>query len=239
MKPEAGGVAEGLRALLIEQGVSDVGYACVPEGDALASSGLPYLVSLAVKLSDAVVDEIDGAPTETYFNHYRSVNAFLDQMLLRAGLYLDRRGFRYLTVAASQSINSVGWSYMGRYSHKKAACLAGMGDVGVNSLFLHHEYGTRVRLGTLFTDCPVCLEPPPSRSALCSGCGKCVRACPAGAILGGAWREGVEREEIFNPEACSQHMKRAYQHIGRGAVCGVCMAICSAARGTRKMEELR
>ena len=46
---------------------------------------LPYAVSIVVKLSDYVVDEIDGAPTFAYFQHYRTVNAFIDRAILQTG----------------------------------------------------------------------------------------------------------------------------------------------------------
>ena len=57
-------------------------------------------------------------------------------------------------------------------------------------------------------------------------CDLCVKACPSGAISGKAFVPGVEREEIFNPALCSEYMKKKFQHIGRGAVCGICMKVC-------------
>ena len=36
------------------------------------------------------IDEIEDEPTHTYFNHYRNVNAFIDAMLLQAGLFLQK-----------------------------------------------------------------------------------------------------------------------------------------------------
>ena len=117
-----------------------------------------YGISIAVKLSDAIIDEITDTPTHTYFHHYRTVNTFIDQTLLKLGIYLEQKGYRYITVGASQSINLNGWNYNGRYSHKKLACLAGMGTIGKSSLFLHKEYGARVRLGSLFTNCPVSFQ---------------------------------------------------------------------------------
>lgn len=222
-------IQDELRAHLLEQGVSDVGFCTAPPEELRdLPRELHYTASLVVRLSDAIVDEITDAPTHTYFNHYRTVNAFLDQMLLRAGIFLERRGYRYLTVAASQSINRDGWNYEGRFSHKKAACLAGLGCVGRSSLFLHREWGPRVRLATLFTDCPFEPEPREPMASPCAACGRCVRACPAHAITGAEWRPGIDRAELFDPAGCSEHMKRAYQHIGRGAVCGVCMRVCPA-----------
>lgn len=90
-------VQSELREFLIEKGVSDVGFF------ADEAAPLPYGVSIVVRLSEAIIREIDDEPTHTYFNHYRSVNAFIDSMLLQTGLFLQRRGYRYITVAASQS----------------------------------------------------------------------------------------------------------------------------------------
>jgi len=202
-------------------GASDCAFARVSDGP----DGLPFAVSVAVRLSDAIVDEIDGKPTYTYFNHYRSVNFMIDQILLRAGLWLQDRGARYITVAASQSRPDS--PYEGRYSHKKAACLSGLGAMGHSGLFLHKTWGPRVRLGTLFTDwkglagaLPAGALPAdgaiPFRPE-CAGCGLCAERCPAGAI---AVSGGVD------VRACSEWMKKEYQSIGRGSVCGICMVVC-------------
>ena len=59
-------------------GASDVALALVDDGP----RGLPFAVSIVVRLSDAIIDEIEDRPTYTYFNHYRSVNYCIDQILL-------------------------------------------------------------------------------------------------------------------------------------------------------------
>ncbi len=212
---------DDLKKFLLEKGVSDVGFCRIDNSD----TGLNYAVSIAVQLSDAIIDEIDGAPTPTYFNHYRTVNAFIDRCLLETGLFLQSKGYKYITVAASQSMP--GTPFNGRYSHKEAARKAGLGTIGKNSLFLHKKYGARVRLGTVFTDCVLerdCEMP----ENMCIGCNACVKACPSGAITGKAWYEGVKREDIYSPAVCSEYMKKAYKNIGRGVVCGICMKVCPA-----------
>ncbi len=214
-------IRDEIRTYLLSQGASDVGF--TPVSDGIGS--LRYAVSVAVRLSPAIIDEIDGEPTHTYFNHYRSVNFLIDQLLLKCGLFLQQRGYRYITVAASQSINRDGWNYNGRYSHKQAARLAGLGSIGKNSLFIHKDFGPDVRLGTVFTDCPF-PEAEKQPDCVCGSCDLCFKACPAGAISGKSWSEGVTREEMFNPEKCSAYMKKHFQHIGRGAVCGICIKVC-------------
>ncbi len=209
-----------LKEFILSKGVSDVGFSYIDDSD---TGDLKYAISIVIRLSDAIIDEIEDSPTPTYFNHYRSVNAFIDRTLLDIGLFLQSRGYKFITVAGSQSMPST--PYNGRYSHKEAARKAGLGGIGKNSLFIHKKYGPRVRLGTIFTDCPLEGEGEFTEN-ICSGCNKCVEACPSGAILGGNWHIGVSREEIFNAQACSQYMKKAFQHIGRGAVCGICMRVC-------------
>ncbi len=218
-----------LREKLKSLGVSDVGFCHVEEG----IGGLNNAVSIVVHLSEAIIDEIQDKPTHTYFNHYRTVNTFIDQCLLQAGLLLQEHGYKYITVASSQSINDEGWNYRGRYSHKAIARQAGLGSIGNSRLFLHKEFGARVRLGTIFTDCefenPKELPPNP-----CTNCNICKEKCPSGAISGKNWKPGMEREEFFSREKCSEHMKREYKNIGRGAVCGLCIKYCPVFGGKRK-----
>jgi epoxyqueuosine reductase len=217
---------QDLTAAVRSFGASSASVARIADGP----PGFPFAVSVAVRLSDAIIDEIAGEPTYTYFNHYRSVNALIDQILLKSGIWLQERGARYITVAASQS--APGTPFAGRYSHKKAACLSLSGSMGRNGLFMHSLWGPRVRLGTVFTDWEGCsvLCPPVHTSddsgirflhSDCSTCCLCVSSCPAHALA------GVSSDEVsFDAEKCSAWMKKTYQHIGRGVVCGICMQVC-------------
>jgi epoxyqueuosine reductase len=219
-------IRKDLEALLKLQGVYDAGFAAADDGP----DGLPYALSVVAALSDAVVDEIGSAPTHTYYHHYRTVNAFIDGVLLKAGMLLQSRGYRYIPIAASQTINAGRTrEHLGRYSHKKAAVLAGLGTGGKSALFLHRELGPRVRLGTLFTDCPLA-ESKAEAGSICAGCSLCADACPAKAIKGAEWRPGIGRGEMFDADACNAYMRAHFMEIGRGAVCGICMRACPKRR---------
>ncbi len=220
-------IQQKIENLILDAGACDVGFSKLPDGPFGENS---YAVSVVVNLSQAVVDEIDGEPTHTYFHHYRTVNAFIDSLCLKIGFILQKEGYRYIPIAASQSINKDGWNYSGRYSHKKAAALAGLGGIGKNSLFLHKKYGPSVRLGTVITDCPFEIQENDYVSP-CIECDACVKACPSDAINGRLWQEGLSREDVFEPEKCSEYMKKHFKHIGRGAVCGICMSVCPVGKG--------
>ena len=82
---------EMLHHRLTTMGVAEIA-AAPADGD--APEGMKYSLSLVVRLSDAVVEGIDGEPTHSYFHHYRTVNAFLDQAMLAAGMLLQQNGWR-------------------------------------------------------------------------------------------------------------------------------------------------
>ena len=204
---------EMIQQLFNREGIYEVGFAAVPHK-------LPYAVSIAVPLSRFVIDQIDAAPTYEYFHHYRTVNAYIDRCLLHCGLEIAKHGYSYLCVGASQSTGG----YQSYFPHKTAARLAGLGYIGKSALFLSCRYGPAVRLGTVLTDMPFETGSPLQQD--CGACNSCKNACPAMAIRGQNYREGLPREALFDAEACSQYMKKHFQHIGRGAVCGLCIRHC-------------
>ncbi|KAI4453028.1 atp-dependent rna helicase rhle-related [Holotrichia oblita] len=139
---------------------------------------LPYAVSIVVPLSRYVINQIEDEPSFEYFHHYRTVNAFIDNALLKCGLEIASMGYEYLCVGASHSTGG----YSGVFQHKTAARLAGMGYIGKNALFISNKYGPAVRLGTIATDMPFDVGAP--IKADCGDCDICKRACPAMAIRG-------------------------------------------------------
>ncbi len=188
-------------------------------------------ITIGVPLSKFVIQEVElaGKPTHSYFHHYRTANFYLDRTMLEIGLILEKNGFQYLPIGASQSIPTEAdpKGFHGRYSHKEGACLSGLGYMGANGLFLHKEFGSRLRLGTILTNAKLIEKnPPPPENTSCEGCFVCVKSCPSGALKGNIYKVGDEEWTLVDPLICSQHMKKAYQKIGRGAVCGICIAVC-------------
>ena len=111
------------------------------------------------------------------------------------------------------------------FSHKYAASLSGLGSVGKSGLFISNKFGPRVRLGTILTNAEFPVENAVPECQ-CGECRECVKSCPAQAISGEIWKAGDDRSVIIDAKACSDYMKKAFQHIGRGAVCGICMRVC-------------
>ena len=182
-------------------------------------------ISIVIPLSSAVVEQISKEPTKTYFQHYRTTNSFIDSLTERIVLALIGEGYNAAAVPASQSVEG----YNGIFPHKTGALRAGLGYIGKSALFISKDYGPRVRLGTVFTDMPIECENHIQKDE-CLDCRICAEKCPAMAISGKAYTPNDTREDIFDARACSEYMKRNFQHIGRGAVCGICMKYCPKGR---------
>lgn len=202
-------------------GTSDVS-ACLPA----CFSGLSYAVTIGVRLLQAVMEEVRDGPTKLYFHHYRTANTFLDMCALKCALYLQRYGYRAVAIPASQTTNTAGIA--GDFPHKTAANLAGLGFIGKSGLFVSKDFGPRVRLATVLTDCQ--LPAGQMIAPMCGDCRACVEACPCGAIVGNTWNVGCSRDDIVDAALCSRYMKDKYRMIGRGSVCGICAAVCPIGR---------
>jgi len=201
-------------------------------------SDLPYAVSIGFKLSDVVVDGLVDRPTRTYQYHYRQVNLFIDQTLLRLLGKVHELGYEGFPVPSSQIVN---WeSNTGHLTHKVVAKEAGLGWIGRNNLLVSSVYGARVRYGSLFTNMP--LQTPSMQGANagilgtqasiqeaydCGDCFRCVKACPASAI-------GKTREE-FDLGKCTEMLKLFSKEENIGSmICGLCVRACKGHDRSRK-----
>lgn len=212
-----------LKEKILSFGCHDVGFSFIGEELAKETTGSPdfkYAISIIVKLSDAVIDGITDAPTHVYFHHYRTVNALIDNIILKTGMEIEKLGGKYIPIAASQSISG----YRGFFQHKTAARLAGLGGIGKSGLFISSKYGPRVRLGTLLTDLPLETGMPFTED-ICGDCNVCVKLCPAMAISDSPF-DLNSPSDTLDRRACSEYMKKNFQHIGRGVVCGICVKNC-------------
>lgn len=216
---------ERLEAKIKEGGASIIGFSNVHDKLPEALKKYPYAVSIGIRLSDAIIDEIIDKPTFTYFHHYRTVNTLIDQITLRGMLFIQENGFKALAVPASQTVNDAEEAHFGLFQHKTAAVLAGLGWIGRSGLFISKDHGPRVRLGTILTNMPL-VSTGEIIEQNCGDCRLCVESCPAMALTGNCWKNGCDRGHLVDVKACSDYMTSKFKHIGRGAVCGICVRVC-------------
>lgn len=65
---------------------------------------------------------------------------------------------------------------------KTLAAKTGLGQLGDNYLFMNGDWGPWIHLRAVLTNASIATEAPVPQEA-CTHCGKCIEACPAGAIL--------------------------------------------------------
>ncbi|MFO7153002.1 MAG: tRNA epoxyqueuosine(34) reductase QueG [Bacillota bacterium] len=78
---------------------------------------------------------------------------------------------------------------------RAAARRAGIGWIGQNTCLFTEEFGSWVFLGELLTDLEI--EPDLPCRSLCDNCGRCIKACPTGAL---------EKPYRLNPSRCLSYI---------------------------------
>jgi len=187
--------------------------------------GYSRAVSVALRLSDAILDQIIDAPTPLYGYHYQVVNRELDRIALYLTQYLRRQGGRALPIPASQTLDPV--RNIGHISSKAVARAAGIGWQGKSLLIINPDFGPRFRLVTVLTDLPITADALlPNR---CGTCTACADACPIGAIHGLSFADHPpSREAAVDIRRCGEHLRHEFAkiHPAVDGVCGVCVRAC-------------
>lgn len=214
---------EILRRKVLEWGASIVGFADLKELIYEKWKPLKTGVSIVVRLSDAIMDEVENGPTLTYAYHYRTTNQLLDSIAHKVSNFIQSQGYWSLPIPASQTLDTE--HLKGLISHKMVATRAGLGWIGKNALLVTPQYGPRVRLVSVLTGAPLEKSPKPISESKCGKCSLCVKACPAGALKGRSWRLGTKREDLIDVNLCQETIKRNRKIFGE-SICGVCISVC-------------
>ncbi len=176
---------------------------------------LDYTISLGLRLSDGILEDITSSPTKIYFHHYRQANAILDQIAFKVSNFIQDKGYKVLAVPASQILD---WEKQTSHlSHKRIGEMAGIGFIGRNNLLVNPEIGARFRLVTILTNMP--LEPDEELKRTCGKCRACINTCPAGAIK--------ENKKDFDHKKCFEKLKEFRdKRLVDQFICGVCVKAC-------------
>ena len=188
-----------------------------------AGKGFDFALSWVLPMNPHIMEGIQQGPNQAYADEYERVNALINQFSMELVHELQSRGFRAHALAASDRTDKI--NIKGDFPHKTAATRAGLGWIGRHCQLITREFGSWVRLGTVFTD----LELPcgiPAKKNFCGKCTRCVDACPARALQGAGWKPGVPRDKILDVHACDLWKKQHYYKYHEGHNCGICSAVC-------------
>jgi epoxyqueuosine reductase len=188
-----------------------------------AGRTFPRALAWALPMNPRIMAAIQAGPNQAYAAEYDRANLLLNDLAAQLAQEIISRGFRAQALAASQRTDAA--NIKGDFPHKTAATRAGLGWIGRHCQLVTNQFGPWVRLGTVFTDMELPCGPPRARS-FCGRCRRCVEACPAGALKGGAWSPGVPRNHLLDARACDQWKKEHYMEYHQGHNCGICAAVC-------------
>ena len=220
---------EQLRAYVRALGADVCGFA-----DAAAFSGAPEghrptdifpacrtVVVFARRIPQGLM-EVSPRVLYAYFNYVTPHE--LDDIAYQTSLYIeDAFGALSVPLPADGPVddwNAETLTARGVLSMKHAAVLAGLGQLGKNTLLLHPTYGNLLNIGALLT--ALALPPDPPAESIClAACRRCLDACPTGAL------DGVTADQ----QKCRPY---TYGVNARGCDvchCNRCRAVCPMSRG--------
>ncbi len=204
-----------------------------------------------------------GMPNREYAVQYVALNAKLDRIVQEIGYSLEERGFYAFPVQASLPNAGMGIEFdtgtkilpeeriqkylRGAISQRHAAVLAGLGEIGLNNLFMTPEYGPRVRIASLITDAPLIPDEPFSR-VLCKGkedpktCNLCIKCCPFNAIPES--KEAITdplKYNVVNKFQCREESGKVLKLVLGNwvhAICGICIKVCPIGKRLPRISQL-
>ncbi len=115
-----------------------------------------------------------------------------------------------------------------------AACRAGLGVKGKNSLLITKEYGSYVFLGEIVTDMEI--EAKENYISFCLSCGKCVSACPDSAISDGIIRESCLSYITQKKGELSEKEINLIKESGCLWGCDICQTVCPMNIGAKHTD---
>lgn len=183
----------------------------------------PFAIACAIPMNPKIMASIQNGPNQPYADEYAKVNNHINELSVALSAEIEKRGFKSKPLAASVRSDTV--NIKGDFPHKTVATRAGLGWVGRHCQLITRQFGSWVRLGTVFTDIELPCGPTINRN-FCGKCMSCVEACPANALTGNAWHPGMPREDILDVRACDQWKKENYFQYHKGHNCGICSAVC-------------
>ncbi len=154
-----------------------------------------------------------------------------DSLAYKAARFLMTKGFAAMPIPSGHPYDKA--ELRGIISHKHAAVVAGLGEMGLSRLLITPQWGCNVYPASLLTTAP--LEPDKKyEKKLCEETRKdcnlaCVKSCPSGAIKGNGSFDKKACVSFLYEEVGKRFGYPPHQHYLR---CGICMNVCPARQKT-------
>jgi epoxyqueuosine reductase QueG len=141
------------------------------------------VVVMGIHHPDASV-EWGGLPSSNYAGPFQiGMIPKLDTMARHMAMFLENFGAKSIPYPCTgfwrhRPYKEITSTNTASFSHRHAAVAAGLGEFGVNNLFLSKKFGPRQRLISVITDLKLTPDPLYDGEKLCDKCGMCKQKCP-------------------------------------------------------------
>jgi epoxyqueuosine reductase QueG len=145
--------------------------------------GARSVIVIALKFLQSTVRSTSTVPYTIIRNN---LSRKVDEISVALAQFLEDNGYQALPTGAIDPCNyepSLG-KKVGLISLKNAACQAGLGVIGKNTLLITPEYGNMVWLGAVISDIELLPDPLVTESPCNEKCRICIENCPVGALDG-------------------------------------------------------
>jgi epoxyqueuosine reductase len=164
-------------------GIASVDSEYLKDNKAGIETILPYSKALVVIVKRLNNDAISSRNVK--LAQYDTICTYqeLDLIMHKVTWYIKENGFRAVSIPPNMPIDfsPEKRGMHGEVNQKCAATAAGLGNIGINRLFLSPEFGPFLRMGSIITNANLKADAP-LKGRVCTKCMECVKRCPAGAI---------------------------------------------------------
>jgi len=229
-------------AFVMEQGADIVGFAPVgrwPEHNEVPPEFWPtslwsHTRTVIVAGMQMPLPIVDTTPSILHREAYETCNRELDALAFNLTRFLNRKGraSTFFCRDGFGSIKVILEEPRAAFSHTFAAKYAGLGTISRSHNLLTEQFGSRVRLVSVFTAAEIAPDPLVEKD-LCINCKLCVKCCPTGSL-----REEVDGSGYyFRLDACSCARWAEELTRRRAYPCGICTKVCPVGRDRELYDE--
>ena len=179
---------EKIREYALELGADVVGFASIDDyenkGAVDPEKILPEVKSLVVLGYRGINGAVESENDRTMMASRMAEMDFSLKNNYLLSRYIEVEfGVKAASVPASypMTMNPPGGIPAGDISLRHAAIAAGLGVFGRHNIVISPKFGSRIIFTAVLTELPL-VSDPPVEEELCTQCGLCVEACPAGAL---------------------------------------------------------
>jgi len=212
------GLTEKLKRMARRSGVDLIGVAPIERFDGAPEGHKPQdILPSAQSVVSIALNALEGTFSTPVFHVYQLSYALLrnktNEISYELARFLEGKGYKSVMIPGTIPLDMIEKKGLfGAFSHRHAAQAAGLGKIGMNQLLITEAFGPRVWLGTIITSAPLATSPL-SRKDPClrEDCGKCLPACPPGALS----LAGTDKKKCLEKGVHAQNLSGLLKHIAK------------------------